>query len=347
MDNRSADHYLFAGNEEEALLEEDSLPFDVELDPHHDGTVEDDGLDPNGADGEHYRCEELTGNQGMDVKRSSNDEIREEDGFYVEKRSPMDSPSGSMYLSSHGTAVINTSHGSDQSFDGKTFEVAVEHLEMDSHYLPESANHEVEIATEHLHLAEDVARFGTPTIMDNSHERLIDDETLDRLKEEMKRMDQERKHVIKIPTYDESTHHSNVLPPFPTLASPGHHQQNAFAGPSSYQTSQPGPSLGRNGLLCSTNFNGSPSIGSFLGSDASPQSEASAPPQQKPPRRRLTDERRDSGGSSSSRHLIPLCEETGKRMMIKDRMDQLAVSEIPRETLSDPDVFSFLVAPDT
>jgi hypothetical protein len=341
VDNRSADHYLFGGNEEEALLDEDSLPFDIELDPHHDGTIEDNGVNSNGADEEHFRPEEMTGEHGVDIRRSSNDEMGGEDVFYVEKRSPANSASGSMYASPHGTAVTNTIHMNDKSFDEKTFEIAVEDLEMDGHYLPESTHNDVEIATEHLHLAEDVARFGTPTIVDNSHERLIDDETLDRLKEEMKRMDQERNHVVKNPTHNASTQHSNMLAPFPTLSSPRHHQQNAFAGPSTYQNSQPGPSIGRNGSLRSMNLTGSPSIGSFLDSDASPQSEASAPPQQKPPRRRLTDERRDSGGSSSSRHLIPLCEETGKRMMMKDRMDQLAVSEVAKASLLKTDAFAF------
>lgn len=326
VDNRSADHYLFTGNEED-ILDEDSLPFDVEIDANPNGTIESTLLGNNDGDGEHYRLEGMTAvNQENDVKKASIDGLEgDNEEFRVEKRSPVNHTTGSSYLSPCGTTDINAEHTPNKSFDGATFEVTVDHLEPDGNYLPETINDDVEIATEHLHLAEDVALFGTPPTMDNSHERLIDDETLDRLKEEMKRMDQERNHATLHPRNDASTQHSNALPPYSTLSSPGHHQQNAFAGPSTYQNLQPGATLGRNHSPFSANNNDSSDLGAIFNSDASHLFEIPAS-HQKPPRRRMTNERRDSTGSSGSKHLIPLCEETGKRMMIKDRMDQLAVS---------------------
>jgi hypothetical protein len=326
VDDRSGDHYLFTGNEEDTLLDEDSLPFNVEIEDRRNGTVGRTLLERGGGDGANYSLEEMTGHQEREVRKSLIDDIKEDHGeFHIEKRSPMDYAPGSVYVSPCGTADIDPEHPSHKPFADTTFQVAVNHVEQDGNYLPETADDDDEIATEHLHLDEDVALFGTPPIMDTSHERLIDDETLDRLKEEMKRMDQERNHATMHVAHEAPAQQSNILPPFPTLSSPGHHQQNAFAGPSKYRTSQPGPSLGRSDSLRSTHLNGSPSIGSFLDSDASHLSEASH--QQKPPRRRMTDERRDSTGSSGSKHLIPLCEETGKRMIVKNRMDQLAVSE--------------------
>ena len=95
------------------------------------------------------------------------------------------------------------------------------------------------------------------------------------------------------------------------------------------QVTRPDHTAARDNVLAPVSLLGrTPSAVSANGSDASPQSEASGSIQQKQSRRRMSAERRGSVGSSGSRGhtLIPLCEETGKRMMMKDRMDQLAVS---------------------
>lgn len=259
------------------------------------------------------------------------DLLGEGDGLFVEEQPASDSGSA-IYTPGDISSAEHGHHSKDdQSFDDADFEIAVDQQgsrEQDLHgeFLPETVNDDVEIATEHLHLAEDVAFFTTRTVMDDSHERLIDDDTLNRLKEEMKRMDQEKSrggsgaHTPNDQFSRNSPLQANL--PVDTFAiDPQVRYDNV------QQVARPDRTAVRDNVLPSVSLLGrTPSAVSANGSDASPQSPGSV--QQKQSRRRMSGERRDSVGSSGSRGhtLIPLCEETGKRMMMKDRMDQLAVS---------------------
>jgi hypothetical protein len=332
--NRSGDPYLFAANQgglRETMAFEGSIHGS-----HHTGMDQllvDALLDREEAQ---YRLSgggHGTENGGGNVDLHE-DLLGDDDGLFVEEQPGSDSPSG-LYTPAD-LATVNPHDSKDnESFDDADFEIAVDQQglqeqELHGDFLPESVDGEVEIATEHLHLAEDVAFFTTRTVMDNSHERLIDDDTLNRLKEEMKRMDEEkaRFRANGSQTPNEQSTRGSPLQAVQPIESPDVKQQIRYATTQQIII-KPSPSTVRNNILPSTSLiGGTSSAVSVNGSDASPQSEASGHPQQKPSRRHLSDKRRDSVGSSSSRshNLIPLCEDTGKRMMMKDRMDQLAVS---------------------
>lgn len=332
--NRPGDHYLFAEGQG-ALREALSFQGDIHGD-HHTGMDQllvDALLDRDEAQ-YHLNRGEATENDAGDGADLHEDILGDGDGLFVEERPGSDSASVIYTPGDVSASHAQHSKDDDQSFDDADFEIAVDQQglqEQDLHgdFLPESVDGEVEIATEHLRLAEDVAFFTTRTVMDNSHERLIDDETLNRLKEEMKRMDQEKAQLMNGSQHsnDQSTPNSPLQTDLPVESS-GINQQIRYT--TTYQVAQPDLGTVRANILPTASLiGGTPTGLSVNDSDASPQSEASGPPQPKQPRRQLTGERRDSVGSSGSRghNLIPLCEETGKRMMMKDRMDQLAVSQ--------------------
>ncbi|GHJ89716.1 hypothetical protein NliqN6_6118 [Naganishia liquefaciens] len=259
------------------------------------------------------------------------DLLGEGDGLFVEEQPGSDSASAiytSGDISSAGNGHLSKE---DHSLDDADFEIAVDPCEtqeqdVNGEFLPEADAGDVEIATEHLHLAEDVAFFTTRAVMDNSHERLIDDDTLNRLKEEMRRMDQEKSR-IRNDLHTSNDQSSRNLPLQANLAGQTFAIEPQVEYTSVVQSAQSSNTAFRDDSLSSVSLLGrTPRAVSANDSDASPQSEASGSIQQKQMRRHISGERRDSAGSSGTRGhtLIPLCEETGKRMMMKDRMDQLA-----------------------
>ncbi|KAJ9094326.1 hypothetical protein QFC19_008012 [Naganishia cerealis] len=321
--------YLTTGDLTETLEldPEHVLPFEVEADPHHQqvaGTLEDTLL------GGQHLARALQRNDDasiedhipLDLGRTDlSSEQQEDSNFYIEERQSAPESSTSVAYDSAHQLGIDDAHDFEPEF-----EVTVEQLELEGDFLPETVDIKDEITGGDYELPKEATLFAK--IPGSTDPRILDDETLDRLHEEMKRMDQQRRQGTSNNSYASlhtpsqsdgpSSNHSFVNFDLPGMA--------PQAGSSDHRKPQPTvePQRSHSFLSIMHPTHNSEFNHAFDDSDTSPHSEVSLVQHRQKARKTVKDHRRDSEGSSASRPLIPLSEETGKRIIVKDRMDQLS-----------------------
>lgn len=256
----------------------------------------------------------------LDLESTNLETEEQEDDFYIEEQGSTLAPSSSVaYDAAH---QLDTDHA---PFEPE-FEPAVEHLELEGDFLPEITNIKDEITSGDFHVTSH-AMFATPPMQMNNSGRILDDATLDRLQEEMTRIEQQRRQGVKNGTSAVLVHpgQPNVPSPIPVLRDT-HQSGAALQGRArDLQTINASQRQPNHSLLSTIHSNSNSDFNAFDDSDTSPQSEISIPRHRENTRKKTKRDRGDSEGSSASRPLIPLSEETGKRIIVKDRMDQLSV----------------------
>ncbi|KAJ9099783.1 hypothetical protein QFC21_003781 [Naganishia friedmannii] len=311
--------------ETEELDPEHVLPFEVEANDQQQGdntvTLGDTSLEDHSPIQRLQRRHNASNHDDIPLDLNSPDPGTEEqdEHFYIEDHGAITDPlSDAAYDSTHQLAE-------DHAPFEPEFESAVEHLELEGDFLPEITNVKDEITSGDFDDSAD-AMFPTPPIQINRSERILDDETLDRLQDEMTRIEQQRTQNASSGPFaaDGNPNQSDLPSPHPSFTN---FRQTGFplqGGSCDYQTGKSLEVQPNHSFLSTIHSNSNSDFNAFDDSDTSPRSETSIPQHQKKSRRRSKRDRGDSDGSSTTRPLIPLSEETGKRIASKDRMDQLS-----------------------
>ncbi|KAJ9118194.1 hypothetical protein QFC22_004098 [Naganishia vaughanmartiniae] len=303
------------------------LPFEVAADSHHQshisGTLDDTLLGDHNPSQKVQSRQDVSNNDDIPLDLGSPSLRAEEqvDDFYIEDPGSILGPSPS---AAYDPAHQLVDHHAP--FEPE-FESAVEHLDLEGDFLPEITNIKDEITSGDFDVSEE-ATFTTPPIRVNRSERILDDDTLDRLQEEMTRIEQQqqRRQGALNETFAAvgNPGQSDVPSPHPaftTLRQTGFPLQGGSYDRQITKSLDPQPN---HSFFPTIHSNSNSDFNAFDDSDTSPQSEMSVPPHRKKTRRKARRDRGDSDGSSTSRPLVPRSEETGKRIMAKDRMDQLS-----------------------
>lgn len=255
----------------------------------------------------------------LDLGSADGGTEEQEDGFYIEERRPVpDSSSGAAYDPAHH---LSQDHAPFEPESGS----AVEHLDLEGDFLPEITNVKDEVHESGDFAVHEDALFATLPVQVNKGQRILDDETLERLQEEMTRIEEKRTQGASNETFAALIHPGQIDVPSTTPVFTGFRQTGVpLQGCSrDHQTTKALEPHRNHSFLSTIHGNGNSDFNAFDDSDTSP--EMSVAQHRTKTRRKATKDRGDSDGSSTSRPLIPLSEETGKRIMAKDRMDQLSV----------------------
>jgi hypothetical protein len=255
----------------------------------------------------------------LDLGSADGGTEEQEDGFYIEEQRPvLDSSSGAAYDPAHH---LSQDHAPFEPESGS----AVEHLDLEGDFLPEITNVKDEVHESGDFAVHEDALFATLPVQVNKGQRILDDETLERLQEEMTRIEEKRTQGASNETFAALIHPGQIDVPSTTPVFTGFRQTGVpLQGCSrDHQTTKSLEPHRNHSFLSTIHGNGNSDCNAFDDSDTSP--EMSIAQHRTKTRRKATKDRGDSDGSSTSRPLIPLSEETGKRIMAKDRMDQLSV----------------------